>query len=107
MGLRAGSLNERLKILREVRVDSDFGGSETEYQFKCYIRAYHNAKDGNRTIVNDEIVYTNTKTFEIRFYQPIDNEDIIEWYGDKYRIVSITPDRKNQKKVLTVEKIVV
>jgi hypothetical protein len=31
MGLRAGSLNERLKILREVRVDSDFGGSETEY----------------------------------------------------------------------------
>ena len=64
MGLRAGSLNERLKILREVRVDSDFGGSETEYQFKCYIRAYHNAKDGNRTIINDEIVYTNTKTFE-------------------------------------------
>ena len=76
MGLRAGSLNERLKILREVRVDSDFGGSETEYQFKCYIRAYHNAKDSNRTIINDEIVYTNTKTFEIRFYQPIDNEDI-------------------------------
>ena len=58
------------------------------------------------TIINDEIVYTNTKTFEIRFYQPIDNEDIIEWYSDKYRIVSITPDRKNQRKVLTVEKIV-
>lgn len=106
MGLRSGSLNEKLKILKEVRAESEFGGTETTYEFKCYVRAYHNAKSGNRAIINDEITYQNTIEFEVRFYQPIDNEDVIEWYGNLYRIISILPDRKNQKKVITCEKMV-
>lgn len=104
--MRSGSLNEKLKILKEVRVDSEFGGTQTEYQFKCYMRAYHDNKDGNRQVINDEIVYTDTRTFIVRFYQPIDNEDIIEWYGELYRILSISPDRKNQRKTIVCQKIV-
>ena len=55
--MRVGSLNEKLKILKEVRVNSEFDGKETDDEFKCYIRAHHNIKEGNYSIINNQIVF--------------------------------------------------
>ena len=104
-GIAAGLLNERLKVLEEVNVTSDFGDTTTEYHYKTCIRARHLDKAGDRTVINDEITYTNQKQFEVRFYADIKNTDIIEWYNNQYRIVNISPDRANQRKIVTVELI--
>jgi hypothetical protein len=69
------------------------------------MRVRHLDREGTRTVINDEIVYTNSKQFEVRFYQPLENTDIIEWYDKRYRILNISPDRPNMRKIVTVELI--
>lgn len=105
MGISAGLLNERIKVLKEIHIISEYGDQDISYQFKFWCRARHLDKEGTRTEINNEIIYTNDKQFEVRIYQDIENTDLIEWYGQLYRIINISPDRPNQRKIITVELI--
>lgn len=105
MGISAGLLNEKIKILKEIHVVSEYGDQDIQYKEKFWCRARHLDKEGTRTEINNEIVYTNNKQFEVRIYQDIENTDLVEWYGDRYRIINISPDRPNQRKIITVELI--
>lgn len=105
MGISAGLLNERIKVLKEIHIISEYGDQDIAYQFKFWCRARHIDKEGIRTDVNNEIIYTNDKQFEVRIYQDIENTDLIEWYDQLYRIINISPDRPNQRKIIKVELI--
>lgn len=105
MGISAGLLNERIRVLREIHVVTEYGDQDIQYKEKFWCRARHIDKEGTRIDVNNEIFYTNDKRFEIRIYQDIKDTDIIQFYDQFYRIINISPDRPNQRKILTVELI--
>lgn len=105
MGISAGLLNERIRVLKEIHVVSEYGDQDIQYKEKFWCRARHLDKEGTRTEVNNEIFYTNDKRFEIRIYQDIKDTDIIQFYDQFYRIINISPDRPNQRKIITVELI--
>lgn len=103
MGISAGLLNERIRVLKEIHVVSEYGDQDIQYKEKFWCRARHLDKEGTRTEVNNEIFYTNNKQFEVRIYQDIKDTDIIQFYDQFYRIINISPDRPNQRKIITVE----
>ena len=105
MGISAGLLNERIRVLKEIHVVSEYGDQDIQYKEKFWCRARHLDKEGTRTEVNNEIFYTNNKQFEVRIYQDIKDTDIIQFYDQFYRIINISPDRPNQRKIITVEVI--
>ena len=103
MGISAGLLNERIRVLKEIHVVSEYGDQDIQYKEKFWCRARHLDKEGTRTEVNNKIFYTNNKQFEVRIYQDIKDTDIIQFYDQFYRIINISPDRPNQRKIITVE----
>lgn len=103
--LRAGQLTERIEILTTNVVKNEYGEEETNYTHKFFTRAAVRQTGGARTEENSEIVYPYSKEFIVRFYHKIEDTDIIEWRGTRYRILSIDPDRTNKQLVIDAVKI--
>ena len=87
--MRAGLLNEIITFQTPV-METDAYGHKVNLNGK-----------GGRGIVNDEIFYSYTKIFTIRDYNEPSERDIILWDSKKYRILSISRDKK--KMVFEIE----
>lgn len=101
--MRAGLLNEPITILESVVTVNDYGEEDTVWEVKFTTKAHVLHDGGTRTDINDEIVYTNLKTFEVRYYVPILEFDRILWEGKTYRVLNIDPNRDKQKLTIRAE----
>lgn len=97
----AGLLNKTIEIYSPYSSKNYVGGKQTEFVFKNKTRARKINKSGSRDLENHEIVYNNTKTFQVRIYVDIDNFDRIKFEGKFYRILDIDTDTENQ--MITIE----
>lgn len=97
----AGLLNKTIEIYSPYSHKNYVGEMQTEFVFKNKTRARKINKSGSRDLENHEIVYNNTKTFQVRIYVDIDNFDRIKFEGKFYRILDIDTDTENQ--MITIE----
>lgn len=103
--MRAGLLTEQIEIWSKQLTVNDFG-EEVEDWIKTYqtrARLVHDG--GSRVVSNDEILFTHSKTFQIRQYVPINELDRIFWNGKFYRILNIEPDRVQMNQTIKTELI--
>lgn len=103
--MRAGLLTEQIEIWSKHLTVNEFG-EEVEDWIKTYktrARLVHDG--GSRVVSNDEIVFTHSKTFQIRQYVPINELDRILWNGKFYRILNIEPDRVQMNQTIKTELI--
>lgn len=91
---RAGLLDERIVIKRPTLVTNEYGEKVETLEVVTCTRANVIDDNGNRGLVNNEIFYSYSKTFQVRHYIDVQDEDIIEWQGREYRIISVEHRRK-------------
>lgn len=103
--MRAGILTENITIKRPTVEKNAYGEEVTEYEVIWTTRARVVHTGGGRTVENESIFYSQTKTLEVRDYVPIDYFDIVEWDGRKYRVIDIEKFRTQQKQQIKIELI--
>lgn len=99
----AGFLNEVIEIYEFVRQKDVYGKITETKQFKCKTRAKVNHRSGSRTVINDNIQYPYTKTFVVRIYINIKEDDLIKYQDEYYRVLSIDKDKTMQQIVIEAE----
>lgn len=87
--MRSSDLKKRIQIYKQIVSASDFGRTNTTYEYKCSCRARVNYLTGNKTMDNEEIFYSVDREFIVRHYVPIEYTDIIKYDGDDWAVVSI------------------
>lgn len=92
--MQAGLLNEVVRLFHVEKHINDYGEETVNYKLYFNTRAKHNHDSGTRVNENNEIVYDYTKTFNIRSYVPVQETDIIEFKGKRYRIITIEKRRE-------------
>lgn len=103
--MQAGVLQEVIKILSPQVITTEYGDQHTEYVLKTTTRAKVNYQSGNRSEINHEIFYDMSRTFTVRLYVNVTEEDHLVYNNREYRIINITPDRQYQQKTILAELI--
>lgn len=103
--MQAGLLNEMIGFFRSESKRDNLGGISEEWIKVFDKRAYIRFKSGARKEANGEIYNTTVNTMMIRICKDIDAKMQIEYNGQKYRILSINHDRKQQATVIEAEVI--
>lgn len=103
--MRAGLLKEIIVILTPIITKNKFGEQTQEWRQKTATKARVQHNSGARTNENGDVFYSMFLTMEVRYYVSVDEYDNIVWKGKKYRILSIIPDKDNNKKIISVELI--
>lgn len=99
--MKAGLLKEKIYVYKPTVTKTEFGGTKVDYDLVCSTRAGILWNSGNRENENNEIFFSQSKTFIIRRYIPITEQCRIK-HGEKfYRVLSIEPNKKYNN--LTVE----
>ena len=101
----AGRLNEPIKIFHPTVNYNEFGEANEEYKEVYTTRAKVDHNSGTRTVENNEIVFDYTKTFNVRSYVPVCDDDRIEWQGKMYRILTTQQRREYNDIMITAELI--
>ncbi len=103
--MRAGLLKENITILTPIITKNKFGEQTQEWKLKTNTKARVQHNSGTRTNENGDIFYSMFLTLEIRYYVQVSEYDNIVWQDKKYRILSIIPDKDNNKKIIQIELI--
>ena len=99
--MQAGILKERIQVQRPTVRTDEYGANVIEYNNIINTRAAATNKSGNRA----KIVYNYIKSFTVRYYHNIQENDIIIWNNKKYRITDIDEVRDKQYKIINTELI--
>ena len=103
--MRAGLLKEIITILTPIVKKNKFGEQTQEWKYKFVTKARVQHNSANRTNENGDIFYSSVLNLEVRYYVNVDEYDNIIWKDKKYRILSIIPDKENNKKNISIELI--
>jgi len=102
--MRAGLLNEIVKVYRPVVTTNSVGEQVTSYSVVHSYRARVVHRSHNREDRQGEIMYPNVYELQVRIYCDIDDYDIILWQGHYYRLTQApVSDRVTQCKTLMIE----
>lgn len=103
--MQAGILNNIITVQRPTIINDEYGANVIKYNNIITTRAFIKNNSGNRANENGEIVYNYIKSFTVRYYNDIRENDIIIWNNKKYRITDIDEYRDKQYKVINTELI--
>lgn len=103
--MRAGLLYEPITILQSQITRNEYGEETTVWVNKYETKARLLHLNGNRVNENDEIVHNYMKSFEVRYYVPVDDYDRVRWNGKDYRVIDIEPNKEQMKQTIRVELI--
>lgn len=103
--MQAGILTEKISIEQPTIQQNGFGANNIKWTEFVTTRAGVTFSNGNRANENNEIVFTYNVIFKIRYYHNVTEFMRIIWNGQKYRILSIQPDKHKQFKVINTELI--
>ena len=101
--MNAGTLTEVITIYKPIKTKNKFGEETIELFFKTKTRARLIHNGGGKGIVNFEAFYSHNKIFQVRDYNPIEEFDVIEWNGQKWNVIDITPIKQQMMKQIVVE----
>lgn len=105
MAVQAGTLTENLSFYRVVEVQSESGFKHTEEHLILTCRAYR-MKNKERYVVNaDELFHTNELTFKTYYRKEIDEQCIVVYEGNRYRITSLDVYKPENQMTIIVAKI--
>lgn len=99
----AGLLNEHIDIMKYTPTVNDYGETVNVLVKEYSTRAKVIHLSGSRTLRNDEIQYPYSKTFVLRYHAPINENNLIRWGNNLWRILSIDRDRGMQQCVIITE----
>lgn len=95
--MNAGILQHNIRIEKpEIQVNEEFGSQNEIWVLYANTKAAVNIDSSNRTVDNNEVFFTESLTFRIRYYHKVDEKMRIIWNNKKYRILSVIPDRIKQ-----------
>lgn len=103
--MQAGLLNEMIGFYRNESIRDSLGGTSESWVKVFDKRAYIRFKSGARKEANGEIYNTTVNTIMIRICKEVNAKMRIEYDGQKYKILSINHDRKQQATVIEAEVI--
>lgn len=103
--MNGGRLKEVIVIQRPTITKDEFGANRVEWKDIISTRSDVQFDNGSRAKENGEIVFNYTKVFTIRIYHDVDEKDRILWNNKKWRILSIEPDKDQQKQTIRTELI--
>jgi len=103
--MKAGELNERLKLYRPTYTESDTGSIvETLSEvgnYRCRVKYGR----GFRSVVNNGVFYGQSVYFAMRYQVEVKHSDIIEFKNERYRIIAIQYQRADDMVDVTCEKM--
>lgn len=103
--MKAGLLKEQIQIFKPVVVKTEYGSSKIQYEAYKTTRCHVINNSGNKQDSNNEIFYSNSKTFIIRHYIDIKENMRIKYEGVMYAIESITPNKYYNNKEIFANKV--
>ena len=103
--MQAGLLNEMIGFYRSESIRDSLGGTSESWVKVFDKRAYIRFKSGARKEANGENYNTTVNTIIIRICKEINAKMRLEYDGQKYKILSINHDRKQQATVIEAEVI--
>lgn len=103
--MRSGLLKYPIIVERSHIHKNSYGEEMTVWECHIQTRAQIDWKGGNRTIENDERVFTRSLNFIVRIYHDIRESDRIIWEGKKYQIQHIEPRKYEMRQIITAELI--
>lgn len=101
----SGNLTETLKFYRIVEVQSGSGFKHTEEVPMFSVRAERLKNKENYVVDADELFHSSELTFRIRFRKEIDETNIVEYEGQRYRITSLDKYMKDNQLTIILAKI--
>ncbi len=105
MGLRAGLLRESVTVKRPVVTRNDYNDEVVTYETAFTARARVVFRSGNRAVINHEEQNPYSVEFIIRSFYAVDNMMILEWRGNRYRILSNNFEPYKQQRTIIAELI--
>lgn len=105
--MRAGLLNEVVRIEKPVVLQDDYGANEAiEWEtFISKTKAQVTYSNGNRVTENNEIFFTYEVIFTVRIYHQINEDMRVIWKNKKYRILSLEENKPQQSLTIKTELI--
>lgn len=91
--MKAGTLKYIIEIYKPITIETEYGDSNTEYEYyyKTHANVLYNS--GSRVNENGEVFYPNTRTFIVRHYVPVKETMRIKYNDKYYQITSVNPNK--------------
>lgn len=103
---RAGDFDKIVTLYRPEVTTSDYGSERRELKPVATLRAYMQYGRGWRTATEGgEVLYAKSIYFTVRPYLAIEETDILEIDGEKYRIIAMESRSHSRELELTTELI--
>lgn len=103
--MQAGLLTEPIEIHRKTITKSDYGSVQSQYVLRVSTKAQVINQGGSRAEENNQIFYDYRKTFVVRYYIDVQDDDHILYENVWYRILNIDPQRRFNSKSIQCERI--
>lgn len=101
----SGLLTETLKFYEVVETQSQSGFKTTEERLFCTIRAERLKNKQNYTVNADELFHTCELSFRLRYREGMNDTNIVEYQGERYRITSMDRYTRDNEVVIIMSKI--
>lgn len=96
---------EILPLYRKTIVRSDFGSYKEETKFIKNMRGGLLNQSENKSFLNDELQFVQFRTFLVRIYEPVQENDVIEWNGHKWVVNSVITNKYFKNKEISLQVI--
>lgn len=101
----SGQLTETLQFYRLVETQSASGFKHTEVVPMFKVRAERLKNKENYVVDADELFHSSELTFRLRYRKEIDETNIVEYEGQRYRITSLDKYVQDNQLTIIVAKI--
>ena len=103
--MRAGTLNENITVLRAVKKRDEYGVDKESWDEVINTKAAVRYVSGSRGVDVQELFFDERVEFAVRYYHCIFPMDRIKYYNQLYRIISINPDKRNNRQTIITERV--
>lgn len=101
----SGNLTETLKFFEVVETQSKSGFKTTEEHLYLTIKAERLKNKENYVVDAEELFHSVELQFRLRYRKHVKETDIVEYEGQRYRVISIDKFRLEDEMIIKIEKI--
>ena len=101
----SGHLTEILKFYEIIEVQSGSGYKRTEERYMFQVRAERLKNKETYLVDADELFHSSELTFRVRYRKEIDETNIVEYEGKRYRITSLDKYMDDNQLTIILSKI--
>lgn len=101
----SGKLSEILKFYKVVETQSESGFKHSEEVFMFKVRAERMKNKETYTVDANELFHASELRFRLRFRKEIEETNIVEYNGQRYRITSLDEYKEENQLTIILSKI--